>query len=88
MSKLAQTVANVYLSPTTIRYLDHPRVEQEDHYYSVVHTALPALGLKPHLLTDSGLESMTAVVERHRDRVDPSALLPTVRWSAAADTVR
>lgn len=88
VSKLAQTVANIYPGRTDIAYLDNPRVEQEDHYYNVIHTALPSLGLKPHLLSDSGLQAMIAVVERYADRVDVAALRPTVTWTAAPDQVR
>jgi UDP-sulfoquinovose synthase len=86
VAKLAQTVANIFPGPTEIEYLDNPRVEQADHYYNVVHTALPSLGLQPHLLSDSSIQSMFPIVERHASRVDLAALRPTVLWSAAPST--
>jgi UDP-sulfoquinovose synthase len=84
ISKLAQVVSNIYPGRVDIEFLDNPRVEQEDHYYNVVHTALPSLGLKPHLVSDDGLLAMIAIVERHASRVDVSALRPTVNWRPAA----
>ena len=63
-----------------IRSVPNPRVEQEDHYYSAVHTALPDLGLLPTLLGDDTLEKMYATVHKNRDRIDQSVLLPDVKW--------
>ncbi len=57
-----------------------PRVEKEEHYYRAAHTKLLDLGLLPHLLTEETLQSLLAMVERFKDRVDPKAFLPTVNW--------
>ena len=38
-------------STSTIRPLDNPRVEAEEHYYNPAHTKLLDLGLRPHLLS-------------------------------------
>ena len=78
--ELAKTVSNVYPGPVTLDHLDNPRVEAESHYYQVVATGLPALGLTPHLLDDALLSGLFDLVGRHRDRIDPAALLPTVTW--------
>ncbi|HET7173509.1 MAG TPA: NAD-dependent epimerase/dehydratase family protein [Nocardioidaceae bacterium] len=83
VAKLAQTVANACPGEVRVIELDNPRVEADDHYYRVVTTALPALGLQPHLLSDELIASVCRIVERHRDRVDLTALLPTVSWTAA-----
>ena len=61
-----------------------------DHYYNVKHTALVDLGLKPTLLSMTLIDHLFEVVERHRDRVDLAAIMPTVklardRQRAAAD---
>jgi UDP-sulfoquinovose synthase len=77
---IAKTVMNVFPGPVELAHLDNPRVEAESHYYRVVSTGLPALGLTPHLLTDALLNSLFELVERHRDRIDPAALLPTITW--------
>ena len=52
----------------------------EDHYYNVKHAALEELGLKPTLLSTTLIDHLFDVVERHKDRVDVNAIMPTVRW--------
>jgi UDP-sulfoquinovose synthase len=64
----------------TIDHLPDPRVEAEEHYYNAKHTKLTELGLKPHLLSESLLDSLVNIAMQHRDRVDPSLLLPRVNW--------
>jgi UDP-sulfoquinovose synthase len=59
-------------------------VEKEEHYYRAAHTKLLDLGLVPHLLTSSVVRSLLAVCERHRDMVDPAAILPTVDWRSTS----
>lgn len=77
---LAKTVAAAFPGPVQIEHLANPRVESEQHYYNVVHTSLPQLGLKPHLLSDPLIESLFTIVAEHRDRIDPRALRPLVQW--------
>jgi len=82
--EIADTIAKVYPGPCTVEEIDNPRVESEDHYYRAAHTRLLDLGLVPHLLTETLIDSIFAVVERHKGRVVPSAIRPTVRWEATA----
>ncbi len=67
----------------TIDHIANPRQELEEHYYNAVHTAFPALGLRPHLLNDSVLARMLEIVVRYKDRVDPKKILPRVSWNRA-----
>jgi UDP-sulfoquinovose synthase len=76
---LAERVAAL-VPGAEIEHLDDPRVEQESHYYRAAHTKLLDLGLAPHLLSDTTIRSLLALVERHRGRVDIGAILPTVDW--------
>ena len=64
-----------------VRHLDNPRVEAEEHYYSPKHTKLLDLGLKPHLLSETLIESMFGVIERYRERIVPDVILPRTRWT-------
>jgi UDP-sulfoquinovose synthase len=66
-----------------IDYLPDPRVEAEEHYYNAKHSKLIDLGLKPHLLSDSLLDSLIEIAIRYRDRIDPSLFLPRVNWREA-----
>jgi len=63
-----------------VEHLDNPRVEMEDHYYNAAHTKLLDLGLEPHLLSETLIESMFAQIERYQDRVIPDHIMPSTRW--------
>jgi UDP-sulfoquinovose synthase len=66
---------------TTIDHLPNPRVESEGHYYNARHQHLLDLGLEPHQLQSTLIDSVIGTVERHRDRVDRSVLRqPNVDW--------
>jgi len=63
-----------------IDHLPDPRVEAEAHYYNAKHSKLIDLGLQPHLLSDSLLDSLVNIAIQYRDRVDASLMMPTVNW--------
>lgn len=58
----------------------NPRVEAEEHYYNAKHTKLIELGLQPHLLSDSLLDSLLNFAIRYKDRVDTTQIMPNVSW--------
>ncbi|HET6866810.1 MAG TPA: NAD-dependent epimerase/dehydratase family protein, partial [Solirubrobacteraceae bacterium] len=78
--QIAETIAEEFPGEATIETVENPRVEAEDHYYNAKHTALVDLGLKPTLLSMTLIDHLFDVVERHRDRVDLAAIMPTVSW--------
>jgi UDP-sulfoquinovose synthase len=63
-----------------VDHLGNPRVEKEEHYYNAMHTKLLDLGLEPHLLSETLIESMFAAIERYKDRVILDHILPVTRW--------
>jgi UDP-sulfoquinovose synthase len=63
-----------------IDHLPDPRVEAESHYYNAKHSRLIDLGLQPHLLSDSLLDSLMNIALEYRERVDPALFLPQVNW--------
>ena len=63
-----------------IDHLPDPRVEAEEHYYNAKHSKLIDLGLQPHLLSDSLLDSLMNIAVQYRDRIDASLFLPQVNW--------
>src|SRR5437764_9873199 len=83
--QIAETVADTCPGEVTIEHLQNPRVEQEDHYYNVRHSALEELGLQPTLLSTTLIDHLFEVVERHKDRVDLLAIMPTVYWQATSN---
>jgi len=71
----------------TVQHVENPRVEAERHYYNAKNTALIDLGLEPHFLSDSLLDSLLNVAVQYRDRVDVRHILPKVAWRGAAEPV-
>ena len=63
-----------------IEHIEDPRVEMEEHYYNAKHSKLIDLGLKPHYLGESLLDSLVNIALQYRDRIDPSLFLPRVEW--------
>jgi UDP-sulfoquinovose synthase len=63
-----------------IDHLPDPRVEAEAHYYNAKHSKLLDLGLQPHFLSDSLLDSLMNIAVKYRDRVDSTIMLPQVNW--------
>jgi UDP-sulfoquinovose synthase len=64
----------------SIDHLPDPRVELEEHYYNARHTKLANLGLEPHLLSESLLDSLLNIAIRFREKIDTALLLPRVNW--------
>ena len=87
---IAETIKAASPEDVKIEYLDNPRVELAEHYYRVTHTRLVELGLEPHLLSDTLIESLFEITKRYAHRVRREALLPTVNWrspTAAASSL-
>ena len=63
-----------------IDHIPDPRVEAEQHYYNAKHSKLLDLGLQPHYLSESLLDSLMNIALRYRDRIDPTIILPQVNW--------
>ncbi len=64
-----------------INHLDNPRVELEEHYFKAKNTKLIDLGLEPHYLSDSLLDSLLNFATLYKDRVDHKQILPKVKWN-------
>jgi UDP-sulfoquinovose synthase len=63
-----------------INNLDNPRVEKEEHYFNAKNTKLLDLGLEPHYLSDSLLDSLLNFAMKYQSRVDKNQILPKVSW--------
>jgi UDP-sulfoquinovose synthase len=80
LAHLVQTAAKKLGSTVEINHLPDPRVEAEEHYYNAKHTRLAELGLKPHPLSESLLDSLINIAMQYRERIDRSLLVPRVNW--------
>jgi UDP-sulfoquinovose synthase len=63
-----------------IEHIDNPRVEAEEHYYNAANTHLLDLGLQPHYLSETLIESMFEAIRRYQGRVITDHILPRTRW--------
>jgi UDP-sulfoquinovose synthase len=63
-----------------VNYLENPRVELEQHYFNAKNTKLLDLGLQPHYLSDSLLDSLLNFASKYKHRVDTKQILPKVSW--------
>ena len=75
-----RTAAGEMGLPVEIDHLPTPRVEAEEHYYNAKHSKLIDLGLQPHYLSDSLLDSLMNIAMKYQDRIDRSLFLPQVNW--------
>ena len=85
LAQLVQTAGQKLGLTVEVEHLPDPRVEKESHYYNAKHSKLIDLGLRPHYLSDSLLDSLMNIAIRYRDQIDPSVLLPQVNWRSAAN---
>jgi UDP-sulfoquinovose synthase len=63
-----------------INHIENPRVEKEEHYFNAKNTKLLDLGLQPHYLSDSLLDSLLNFAVKYQNRVDNNQILPKVSW--------
>ena len=64
----------------SVNHIDNPRVELEQHYFYAKNTSLLSLGLEPHYLSDSLLDSLLNFAHKYQHRVDKNQILPKVSW--------
>jgi UDP-sulfoquinovose synthase len=87
LQQIADTIATASPDAVTIEHVENPRVELENHHYNVVHTGLVGLGLEPHLLSDTLIESLFEITKRYAHRVRPEAMLPTIQWRRPSSAI-
>src|ERR1700685_275511 len=85
---IVQAAAKKINLAVEISHLPDPRVESEDHYYNAKHSKLIDLGLQPHLLSDTMLDSLLKVAVKYRDPITASLILPSVNWRTARNNYR
>jgi len=83
LAHMVQAAAKEMGLPVEIDHLEPPRVELQEHYYNAKHSKLIDLGLKPHQLSDSLLDSLMNIAMKYQDRIDRSLFLPQVNWRSS-----
>ena len=80
LAELVERAGKEHGLEVRIESIDNPRIELEEHYYHATHTKLLDLGLRPHFLSETLVESMFGIIERFRDRVMVDHILPRDHW--------
>src|SRR5690349_24300653 len=80
LASMMQTAGAKLGLEVEIERLPDPRVEAEEHYYNAKHSKLADLGLQPHYLSESLLDSLMNIAIEYRDRIDTSLMMPRVNW--------
>ena len=88
LAKMVQESGKELGLKVQIEHLPDPRVELESHYYNAKHSKLVELGLEPHSLSESLLDSLINIAIHYKDRIDPVQFVPTVNWRKARNEKR
>jgi UDP-sulfoquinovose synthase len=80
LARLVRTAGEKLGLTVKVEHISDPRVEAQEHYYNAKHSKLIELGLEPHLLSDSLLDSLMNVALQYRDRIDATVMLPQINW--------
>jgi UDP-sulfoquinovose synthase len=80
LAHMVRTAAGEMGLPVEIEHMPTPRVEAQQHYYNAKHSKLVDLGLRPHFLSDSLLDSLMNIAMKYQDRVDRALFMPQVNW--------
>ncbi len=88
IAMLVQSAARKLGRKVEIQHVPTPRVEAQEHYFNAKHSKLIDLGLKPHLLSESLLDSLMNIAIRYQDRIDTGVFMPQVNWRNARNDRR
>jgi UDP-sulfoquinovose synthase len=80
LAKMVQKAGSALNLKVEIDHIANPRIEKEEHYFNAKNTNLLDLGLQPHLLSDSLIDSLLNFAVKYKHRVDHSQILPKVLW--------
>jgi UDP-sulfoquinovose synthase len=80
LAKKVQEAGSAIGLKVEISSIENPRIEKEEHYFNAKNTKLIDLGLEPHLLSDSLLDSLLNFATKYKHRVDMNEILPKVKW--------
>ncbi len=80
LADMVQKAGSAMGMKVDVKNFDNPRIEKEEHYFNAKNTNLLDLGLQPHYLSDSLLDSLLNFAQKYKHRVDDDQILPKVTW--------
>ncbi|MFZ9857305.1 MAG: NAD-dependent epimerase/dehydratase family protein [Roseiflexaceae bacterium] len=88
LAELVKHAATTHGINAEIEHLDNPRVEKESHYYNAKHQKLIDLGLQPHYLSDTLIDSVMQIVDAHKHLVRHDTIMPSVLWRTTSSPIQ
>jgi len=88
LAEMVQSAGSKLGLAVEVHRMPDPRVEAEEHYYNAKHSKLIDLGLQPHYLSESLLDSLMNIAIQYRERIDTSLIMPRVNWRSASNSRR
>lgn len=64
----------------SIKHLENPRKEAEEHYYNPKYQGLKDMGVQPHYLTDRVLHDMFRLVDRYKENIRKEIIFKGIKW--------
>jgi UDP-sulfoquinovose synthase len=83
LAELVQRAGKDVGLSVSIDWVENPRIEAEGHHYQAANTHLLDLGMQPHNLSETLVESMFDTISGHKDRVILDRIMPRTRWRPA-----
>jgi UDP-sulfoquinovose synthase len=80
LAKLTQQAGQELGYNVTIKSIENPRVELEEHYYNPNYQGLIELGVKPHYLTKESIKEMFKIVSQHKGQIRKEVVFRGVKW--------
>ena len=88
LAELVKHAAAAHGISAEIEHLENPRVEKETHYYNAKHQKLIDLGLQPHYLSDTLIDSVMQIVDAHKHLVRHATIMPSVQWRTTSSPIQ
>jgi len=64
----------------TVKQVENPRKEAEEHYYNPAYQGLKDIGVVPHYLTEAVMEGLFKVVSPYKDAIRRELIFRGIRW--------
>lgn len=80
LAQIVKAAAEKFGLNVSINCIPNPRIEKEAHYFCAKHTKLIDLGLKPHYLSNSLIDSLLNIAIRYKERINKNTINPQINW--------
>ena len=80
LAEMTQRVGAALGYSVTIKNLENPRKEAEDHYYNPTYQGLIDIGVEPHYLSDEVMTGIFQAIEKYKDNIRKDTIFRRIKW--------